>query len=132
MIGGAQTIFHAHDSDSNEANSDRSSLQVDMLVVRAILYDTNPSPLAEAGLNGATGNLQIYNAAFVSGATDASFELVTAIPGLSIASITPNPTTGRATFSLAFSGDFDTPQTLALKIKGRRPQPQLRHRHRGA
>ena len=117
MIGGAQTIFHAHDSDSNEANSDRSSLQVDILVVRAILYDTNPSPLAEAGLNGATGNLQIYNAAFVSGATDASFELVTAIPGLSIASITPNPTTGRATFSLAFSGDFDTPQTLALKIK---------------
>ena len=117
MTGSARAIFHAHDSDSNEADSDRASLSLDIFVVWANLHDTNPSPLAEAGLNGATGNLRLYNTAFVSDVTPASFELVTTIPGLSIASITANPGTDRATVTLAFSGDFDTPQTLALKIK---------------
>ena len=115
-IAGAIVAFHARDSDTNRANSDRASLSVTMTIARAILFNANPSPLAEGGLNGATVDLQMYNAAFGSGAGAASFELVTAIPGLSIASVSAI-SGGFATLTLAYRGDFTGPQTLAVRIK---------------
>ena len=113
---GGTATFHARDSDTNRANSDRASLSVAVNIARAILLNANPSPLAEGGLNGATVDLQMYNAAFGSGAGAASFELVTAIPGLSIASVS-GISGGFATLTLAYRGDFTGPQTLAVRIK---------------
>ena len=115
-IAGAIVAFHARDSDTNRATSDRASLSATMTIARAILFNANPSPLAEGGLNGATVDLQMYNAAFGSGAGAASFELVTAIPGLSIASVSAI-SGGFATLTLAYRGDFTGPQTLAVRIK---------------
>ena len=113
---GGTATFHARDSDTNRANSDRASLSVAVNIARAILFNANPSPLAEGGLNGATVDLQMYNAAFGSGAGAASFELLTAIPGLSIASVGAI-SGGFATLTLAYRGDFTAPQTLAVRIK---------------
>ena len=111
---GGTAVFHARDSDTNRAGSDRRSLSVAVNIVRAALSST--APLAENGLNGATVDVQLHNAAFGSGVAAASFELLAAIPGLSIAGVS-GVSGGAATLTLAFAGDFDAPLTLAVRIK---------------
>ena len=115
---GRSVGVHAHDADSNRANSDRADLDFAIFVVTARIESTVPSALAEANLNGATVSVRLRDAWFVSGATTASFELVTAIPGVSVSQVSA-VTTGdlSATLTLAFTGDFSASQTLAVRVK---------------
>ena len=116
-ILGINLDIYAHDADSNRANSDRANLFINITISDAGITGTTPSPLTEDGLNGATLNLRLYNAWFASGVTAASFELVTAIPNVSISgisSVSSGDTT--ATLTLAFTGDFSATETLAVKV----------------
>ena len=110
--------FFAHDADSNRSALDRGQLVVNIDVYGASITSTTPSQLTEASLNGATVSLSLAHTAFASGVTTASFELVTAIPNVSISQVsgaTSGSTT--ATLTLAFAGDFSASQTLAVKVK---------------
>ena len=113
------TVFYqAHDADSNREDSDSASLSFGMVLARASITSTSPASLSEANLNTATVSLSLAQAAFASGVTAASFELVTAIPGLSVSQVSGVTTGGTtATLTLAFTGDFSATQTLAVKVK---------------
>ena len=116
--GAATVRIFAHDADSNRDIADQASRSIDIYVYGASITSTTPSSLAEANLNGATVSLSLTSTAFAAGVTTASFELVTAIPGLSISQVSGVTTGGTtATLTLAFSGDFSAFQTLAVKVK---------------
>ena len=109
--------FIAFDADSNRASSDEATLVVAMDIYSASIASTSPSPLTEGGLNGATVSVTLSNARFASGVTAASFELVTAIPGVSVSqvsSVSSGDTS--ATLTLAFTGDFSGARTLGVKV----------------
>ena len=111
-------LYEAHDADSNRADSDRASLIAGIDLVRAEITSTSPATLAEGNLNNATASLRLFNATFASGVTAASFELVTAIPNVSVSQVSGVTTGGAtATLTLAFTGDFSASETLAVKVK---------------
>ena len=74
----------AFDADSNRAFSDEGSLLVTITIFTAEIASTTPSTLTEGSLHGATVQVQLAGTNFASGVTAASFELVTAIPDVSI------------------------------------------------
>ncbi len=111
-------LYEAHDADSNRADSDRASLIAGIDLARAEITSTSPAVLAEGNLNNATASLRLFNATFASGVTAASFELVTAIPNVSVSQVSGVTTGGAtATLTLAFTGDFSASETLAVKVK---------------
>ena len=117
IVAGASAVtVHAHDADANRAASDRAGLDFDVTVFDASV-STNPAALTEADLNGATVTVTLSGTTFGSGVTTSSFALVTAIPGLSIASATAAAGGTTATLTLAFTGDIVTDQTLAVRVK---------------
>ena len=85
----------------------------------AYLSATNPASLTEATLNGATVTVSFGGLTFASGVSASSFALVTSptIAGLSIANVTGGASgSTSATLTLGFTGDFDTPATLAVRV----------------
>ena len=109
--------IHAHDADSNRANSDRATLHFTISIFLADITATTPSPLTEGGLNGATVTVTLTRTFFASGVTASSFELVTAIPNVSISGVSGGAVnTNTATLTLAFTGDFDAIENLAVKV----------------
>ena len=110
-------LYEAHDADSNRADSDRASLIVGIDLARAEITSTSPATLAEGNLNNATVSVRLFNATFASGVAAASFDLVTAIPGLSVSQVSGVTTGGAtATLTLAFAGDFGGTRDLAVKV----------------
>ena len=78
---------------------------------------TNPAPLTEADLDGATLTVALTHTTFASGVSASDFALVTAIPGLSIAGEPVVASDRReATLTLAFTGDVSTDETLAVTV----------------
>ena len=116
VAGTSAVTVHAHDADANRAASDRTGLDFDVTVVGASV-STHPAALTEADLNGATVTVTLSGTTFGSGVTTSSFALVTAIPGLSIASATAAAGGTTATLTLAFTGDIATDRTLAVRVK---------------
>ena len=109
---------HAHDADSNRADSDRASLSFNVHVHGARIASTHPAALTEGTLNGATVTVRLTDTGFARGVTASDFELVTAIPNVSIASLSGGASgTSTATLTLAFTGDFATDRTLAVRVK---------------
>ena len=85
----------------------------------AYISATNPSPLTEASLNGATVTVALDGLTYASGVTDSDFLLATTVQNLSIASVgsvSSGDTT--ATLTLAFTGDtgFELDGTLTASI----------------
>ena len=85
----------------------------------AYLSATGPASLTEATLNGATVTVSLGGLTYASGVSASSFALVTSptIAGLSIANVTGGASgSTSATLTLGFTGDFDTPATLAAWV----------------
>ena len=110
--------FLAQDADSNRLSADRAVLSVDTYIYGASISSTSPSPLTEANLNTATVAVSLAETTFGAGVTASSFELVTNIPNVSISSVSGGASgSTTATLTLAFTGDFGTDRTLAVKVK---------------
>ena len=74
----------------------------------------------EAALNGARRTVSLGGPTFASGVSASSFALVTSpsIAGLTIANVTGGASGSMsATLTLGFTGDFDTPATLAVRVR---------------
>ena len=114
---GSRAIYvYAEDTDSNRGDDDRASLRFDVRVYGASIASTSPAALTEGALNNATVTVNLAGTTFGSGVTASGFELVTAIPNVSIASVS-RVDLGTATLTLAFTGNFATDQTLAVRVK---------------
>ena len=86
----------------------------------AYVSATSPASLTEATLNGATVTFSLGGLTFASGVSASSFALVTspAIAGLSVSNVTGGASgSTSATLTLGFTGDFDTPATLAVRVR---------------
>ena len=81
----------------------------------AAIASTTPSKLAEANLDGAELTVTLTHATFASGVSASGFELVTAIPGLTISRVS-GVTADEATLILAFTGDAAARGTVAVKV----------------
>ena len=110
--------FRVQDADSDRDSTDEASLTVDTYIYGASISSTSPSPLTEANLNTATVAVSLARTTFASGVTASSFELVTDVPDVSISSVSGGASgSTTATLTLAFTGDFGTDRTLAVKVK---------------
>ena len=110
--------FRVQDADSDRDSTDEASLTVDTYIYGASISSTSPSPLTEANLNTATVAVSLAQTTFASGVTASSFELVTDVPNVSISSVSGGASgSTTATLTLAFTGDFGTDRTLAVKVK---------------
>ena len=108
----------AEDADSNRSVSDRASYAFWVRMYGASISSTNPSQLAGANLNTATVAVSLAHTSFLGGVTASDFELVTDIPDLSISQVSGAARgTTTATLTLAFTGDFSTDRTLAVRVK---------------
>ena len=108
----------AQDADSNQAQSDQGRLTFSINFNEASIASTNPASLTEETLDTATVNVALNGTTFGSGVTTSDFELVTAIPNVSISGLSgAAANSNTAALTLDFSGDFNTPQTLAVKVK---------------
>ena len=78
----------------------------------------NPSSLTERNVDGATIALSLTDTTFASGVTAASFALVPAVPGLSIASVAGAASGGTtATLTLAHAGgELPASQDFAVRV----------------
>ena len=118
--GAATVTIHAHDGDTNRANSDRAALTFTITVVTptATLAASNPTTLTEANLDGAEATVTLADTTFASGVAQSSFTLVDNVPGLAIASlatVTAGDTT--ATLTLTYTGaDFTAVRTLSVTV----------------
>ena len=118
--GAATVTIHAHDGDTNLADSDRAALTFTITVVTptATLAASNPTTLTEANLDGAEVTVTLADTTFASGVTQSSFALVDNVPGLAIASlatVTAGDTT--ATLTLTYTGaDFTAVRTLSASV----------------
>ena len=109
--------FVARDADPNRSGSDQGTLAVDIHVYDASISSTNPSRLTKANLNTATIGVLLAQTTFNSSVTASDFELVTNIPNLSISQVSGAVSgSTAATLTLAFTGDFPTDRTLAVKV----------------
>ena len=113
--GASVVTFSAQDADSNQGPLDRSSIALDIYIYGASI---SSSPLTEANLNTATVAVSLAHTTFGAGVTASSFELVTDIPNVSISGVSGGASgSTTATLTLAFTGDFSTDRTLAVKVK---------------
>ena len=119
----AQTVtITATDADSNTMNTDRASLTFSATVNAVATLASNPTPLTEDNLDGATLTVTLPSGfTFAAGVSAASFELVTAptLAGLSIGTVSGGATgTTTATLTLAAGAGygFDAASTLAVKV----------------
>ena len=83
----------------------------------ASISSTTPAALHEGNLNGATVNVTLLGVTFGSGVTTASFQLVTAMTGVSISSVSSvssGDTT--ATLTLSSTADISADATLAVRV----------------
>ena len=118
VTGAFPQVLTAHDADTNRLADDRSSLVFVIRIYGASISSTSPSQLTEATLNGATVAVSLAQTTFVSGVTASDFDLVTDIPSVSISSVSGGASgSTTATLTLAFTGDFSTDETLAVKVK---------------
>ena len=134
MDGDYSVTIHAHDADSNRSLADAGVLSFVLSEYdRASISYTIPLALTKDNLNDATVTVQLSGTTFLSGVTASDFELVTAIPGVSIASVS-NVRSGSttATLRLVFTGDFATDRTLAVRVKAAGPRLHRRLDHRRA
>ena len=110
-IGGGFVNF------SHSALSNQSAHRV--FGAPAYISATNPASLTEATLNGTTVTVSLGGLTYASGVSASSFALVTnpTIAGLSIANVTGGASgCMSATLTLGFTGDLDTPATLAVRV----------------
>ena len=116
--GGTSSVtIYAVDADNNRTPSDRGSLSFTINVRGVTISSTTPASLTESDLDGATVTLTLQYALFSSGVSASHFELVTAIPNVSIASLGSGAgSTNSAVLTLSFSGNFNTVQTLAVRV----------------
>ena len=115
---GATLQFRVNDADSNRDAVDDASLTVDTYIYGASISSTSPATLTEANLNTATVAVSLAHTTFGAGVTASSFELVTDVPSISISQVSGGASgSTTATLTLAFTGDFGTSRTLAVKVK---------------
>ena len=118
--GGQTVTIHAHDGDTNRADSDRASLTFEITVVTptAAITSTNPAALTEANLDNATVTVTLTDTAFASGAALSHFTLTTNVPGLTadgLATVSAGDTA--ATLTLDYTGtDFSAVRTIAVNV----------------
>ena len=88
----------------------------------ARIYTSTPSPLVQAGLNGATVGVEVTNTTWASGVQVGSavgnyFALDTSVPGLTLDRITSVDSTTSATLRLAYTGTaFNTARALTVRV----------------
>ena len=100
---------------NNAALGDQSAHRV--IGVAARISSTSPAALTEDNLNGATVAVALDGVTFVSGVTTASFELVTAITGVTIDSVSSvSSGDSSATLTLASTADISAAADLAVKV----------------
>ena len=75
------------------------------VTIGASIFDTDPSPLTEAGLNGATLAVDLAGATYASSLSASQFTLTPAVSGLSVSQAS-RFNDERAILTLAFSGDL--------------------------
>ena len=117
-VGGTFPVtIYATDSDANMANSDRASLLFNINVIGVSIRSTTPAQLTEANLNGARIDLLLHHTRFGHGhfLNASHFGLVTTIPNLSI-SFVSGGNSDAVFLRLAFTGNFNTDQTLAVRV----------------
>ncbi len=116
--GGTSSVtIYAVDADNDRTPADRGSLSFTINVRGVSISSTNPASLTESNLNSATVTLTLQHALFSSGVSASHFELVTAIPSVSITSLGAGAGgTTSAVLTLSFSGNFTTAQTLAVRV----------------
>ena len=117
--GAATVMIHAHDGDTNRANSDRAELTFTITVTTPeATISSSPLALTEATLNGAELTVTLTGTTFESGVTAASFRLNTDVTGLvidSLATVTAGDTS--ATLTLAYDDtDFDAPRFVGVTV----------------
>ena len=81
----------------------------------AAIVATNPSPLTEAALDGATVTVELAHTAFAAGVAASHFAL-DGPPGLSLSSAVATPGATSTVLTLGYSGSFDTVRTLAVTV----------------
>ena len=88
----------------------------------ARIYTSTPSPLVQAGLNGATVGVEVTNTTWASGvqvggAVGSYFALDTSVPGLTLDRITSVDSTTSATLRLAYTdAAFNTARALTVRV----------------
>ena len=119
--GGTVTVT-ARDADANTASTDEDTLTFSVSVTSGVTLASNPSPLTEANLNGATLTVTLPSGTtFSSGVSASGFAFVTSptLAGLSISNVTGGASgTRTATLTLATGTGygFNTPATLAVRV----------------
>ena len=88
-----------------------------MAKLPGISISTNPSPLTEENINGATLTLTLTNATYSDPIEASQFTLTTApaITGLTISGVSRSDD-ANATVTLAYTGDFDADATLSVTV----------------
>ena len=102
---------------AHTGSSNLTSVAVTVVPVAASIASTNPSVLHEDNLGGATVTVALSGVAFGSSVTTASFQLVTTMTGVSIASVSSvssGDTT--ATLTLSSTADISADATLAVRV----------------
>ena len=108
-------VFSATDSDANTSDSDRAVLFFSIAAIGVGFQVPFDSPLIETTQEWYI-RLVLYQTVFESSLSKDDFELVTNISGLSIDRVRRDGDRIASMF-LNFTGDFNTPQPLAVKVK---------------
>ena len=86
--------------------------------ISAILDNTNPSPLTESGLNGATVTVDLFGTEYVSSLGPSDFGLLPqTVGGLSVTSVNRQSDT-RAVLTLGFTGNIVANVSLQVVVDG--------------
>ena len=104
------TRVNAEDSDPSDSQESSGT------PFGASITSTVPATLDEVNLHGAKINLSLSDLTFVRSLATNHFELVPAISGLSISNVGTGGGTAETVLTLSFTGDFNTAQTLAVKV----------------
>jgi adhesin/invasin len=112
---GAATITADDDADVVEgAALGAPTLGHTILTPSASVTATNPNPLVESTLSGATLTVTLTNATYAGAIDETNFSL-TAPAGVTIASVS-RTSNNEAVITLAFAGDFVGVQTIAVNV----------------
>ena len=117
LADGTHTIYAA--TVDTAGNARCLTTGVDYTVEKPITLVSNPATLTEATLDGATVTLTIKNSVgvtFDEDPQDTNDFRISGPTGLTVGVATRDSDTRRATLTLAFTGDFDTDQTLSFTV----------------